>query len=206
MRVLRYAAISALAVTCLGGCWREAWWPARRVALAQPTGDPNFNATWDAAIQVLGKYRFRVDRADRRAGVISTFPLLGRHWFEFWRRDAATRKDVAEGALHTIYRQATVTLTRREVSAGSDKGRADYDVTVVVMKSRSNRAAPHVTSTSEAYDMFRRRGEIRWMPGPGEGATVAAAKTPLGRDGNLERIILARIQSLRAKKLGALSR
>lgn len=96
MKALLYVLISALAVTCLGGCWREAWWPSPRVTPARPTGDVEFEATWDAAIAALGKYRFRVDRADRRAGVITTFPLVGRHWFEFWRRDATTRTDVAQ--------------------------------------------------------------------------------------------------------------
>ena len=206
MKALLYVLISVLAVTCLGGCWREAWWPSPRVAPARPTGDVEFDATWDAAIAALGKYRFRVDRADRRAGVITTFPLVGRHWFEFWRRDATTRTDVAEGALHTIYRGARVTVTRREVSAGSDKWRAEYDVGVVVTKSRSNRAAPHVTSTSEAYDMFRRPTEIRRIGGPGEGSAGAGGSTPLGRDEKLERLILERIRSLKAKKLGAFSK
>lgn len=206
MRALRYLVIWALAVTCLGGCWREAWLPAPRVAPARPTGDVEFDATWDAALAALGKYNFRVDRADRRAGVITTFPLLGRHWFEFWRRDAATRTDVAESALHTIYRRATVTIARREVSAGSDQWRAVYDVGVVVTKSRSNRAAPHVTSTSEAYDMFRRPTEIRRLGGPGEGSPGDSASTALGRDEKLERIILERILSIKTKKLRAYSK
>ena len=206
MKALRYVLISALAVSCLGGCWREAWWPSPRVAPARPTGDVEFEATWDAAIAALGKYRFRVDRADRRAGVITTFSLVGRHWFEFWRRDATTRTDVAESALHTIYRRATVTVTRREVSAGSDKWRAEYDVGVAVTKSRSNRAAPHVTSTSEAYDMFRRPGEISRIGGPGESSPGEGGSTPLGRDEKLERLILERIRSLKAKKLAAFSK
>ena len=206
MKALLYMLVWALAVTCLGGCWREAWWPSPRVAPAQPTGDVEFDATWDAAVAALVKYRFEVDSADRRAGVITTFPLVGRHWFEFWRRDATTRTDVAESALHSIYRQARVTVTRRDVSAGSDKRRAEYDVGVVVMKSRSNRAAPHVTSTSEAYDMFRQPTEISRIGGPGEGSPGESRRARLGRDQKLEQLILERIHSLKAKKLRARSK
>ena len=206
MKTLRYALILALAVTCLGGCWREAWWPSPPVEPARPTGDPEFDATWDAAVAALAKYRFKVDRADRRAGVITTFPLVGRHWFEFWRRDAVTRTDIAESALHTIRRRVTVTVTRREVSAGPDEWRAEYDVGVVVTKSRSNRPAPHVTSTSEAYDMFRQPTEIRRIGAPGEGSGSKDGSTPLGRDEKLEQLILDRIRSIKAKKLGTFSK
>ena len=167
---------------------------------------PDRDAFLDATLTLLWEHDLPPQRVDREDGLVVTRPTTGQQWFEFWRRDASTRKDVAESALHTIYRRAAVTVTRREVSVGPDKWRAEYKVAVVVEKSRSNRAAPHVTSTSEAYDMFRRPGDIRRLSGPGEGSALEAGKARLGRDRNLEQIILGRIQVLKAKKLGALSK
>ena len=72
--------------------------------------DPGFEALWRAAEDVLQEYRFRIDRKDRRAGVITTHPLLGRHGLEFWRKDATTWREVLEGTLQTIYRSVTVQI------------------------------------------------------------------------------------------------
>jgi len=190
--------VLTLAVGWLGGCQVEPA-PARSDAA---TADESFNAVWDAATEVLREYRFAIDRADRRAGVISTFPLLGRHWFEFWRADAARPGDVLEGSLHTIYRQATVTIRRADSPAATAPALGDYLAGVEVRASRSDRPAAQVTSTSEAFEMFLRPEKMVRGVGAGESAEVAAARpVDLGRDENLEQILRVRINSLAAKKL-----
>lgn len=108
----------------------------------------NFQAVWRATLEVLRRYDFEIDRQDRRAGVITTRPLLGKHFFEFWRRDAADPRDVAESTLQTIYR--TVTVTIRPTSAGAATFRPDVEVRL----RRSNRQYVGVASTTDAYDMF----------------------------------------------------
>jgi hypothetical protein len=192
---------------------------------ARATADENFNAAWDAALEVLAEYRFEIDRADRRAGVITTFPMVGRHWFEFWRLDAATPADVAEGTLQTIYRQATVTIhlaapggsttrpTTLPAPARAPGAAAEYYVTVEVRTSRSDRPAPEVTSTSEAYEMFtgavhlQRTAVTTTQPdrqpryGVEAERQISAVTVDLGRDANLEAILQRRINSRAAKTL-----
>ncbi len=190
--------VLALAVGWLGGC-QVGPAPARSSAA---TGDESFNAVWDAATEVLREYRFAIDRADRRAGVISTFPLLGRHWFEFWRDDAARPGDVLEGSLHTIYRRATVTIRRAEPQAAAGAALGAYLAAVEVRTSRSDRPSPQVTSASEAFEMFLRPEKMVRSVGVGESAEPAAARpVDLGRDENLEEILRVRINALAAKKL-----
>jgi len=173
----------------------------QRVPAIQSTSDPNFEATWDAAIRTLGRYRFNIDRADRREGVITTFPMVGRHWFEFWRRDAATARDVAEASLHQIYRQATVTI-RRTGAAGPASATApatsDYHATVEVHCYRSDRPKFHVTNTSEAYEMFIDPNPERGTERAELGSEVRAWMVALGRDQNLEKTIERKIGSLAA--------
>ncbi len=164
--------------------------------VASPTGvaDENFNAVWDATNEVLREYRFFIDRADRREGVITTFPMIGRHWFEFWRKDAITQRDLAEGTLHTVYRQVTVNIRRRDDSEG-------YTAAVRVLTSRSDLVNPQVTSTSEAFDMFLNPDMPRLASLTGLGSTIGSRSVPLGRDENLEETLQHEINFLAVKKL-----
>lgn len=139
--------------------WLGAWVLTVGAALVGGCGDPRpveppasleqaqYNAAWDATLETLRAYNFDVDRQDRRAGVVTTLPLLGQHWFEFWRKDAATAYDLAESSIHRIYRTATVQIA----PTGDDRG---YAADVTVRVSRSSAAQRRVGSTGEAYGMF----------------------------------------------------
>ncbi|MCD4699526.1 MAG: outer membrane protein assembly factor BamC [Phycisphaerae bacterium] len=163
--------------------------------VADPRGiaDENFNAAWDAANEVLRKYRFTIDRADRREGVITTYPMIGRHWFEFWRKDAITRRDVAEGSIQTVYRQVTVNIRRQDDSS-------QYLADVRVLVTRSNLTNPQVTSTSEAYELFLNPGIPRSASLSGLGEPSGSKSVPIGRDENLEQTLRNEINFLAARK------
>lgn len=115
----------------------------------------NFEVTWRASQDVLTKYRFELDRLDRREGVIVTELMVGRQFFELWRHDCVTMRDKAESSLQTIYKRAIVTI--RPTSPGASTWKA----TVVVEVDRSDRPTLQLTTTSDAYDMFV-------LPGGGE--------------------------------------
>jgi len=165
------------------------------------TGDPQFDALWDAATAALRDYRFHIDRQDRRAGVVTTFPLVGRHWFECWRKDAATPRDVLEGTLHTVTRTATVTIRKAPAGQGAV---GKYAVAVEVRTRRSTLPTYQVTSTADAYDLFLGRGDVARTCAAdvtrrqGRGA---GKEEDLGRDAALEKVIRRRIVSLAQKAL-----
>lgn len=146
MRAFSTLCIVAVVATVLPGCAQH----------TQPVGpepqwtgaNRNFRAVWHASIEVLRKYSFRIDRQDRRAGVITTEPLLGKHFFEFWRRDAVTGRDMAESSLQTIYRTVTVTI------GPTAPGAATYKPIVEVQTQRSDGGDRGVVSTTDAYDLF----------------------------------------------------
>lgn len=185
MRTFNVAMTGLLATCLLGGCTLT----GGRAVPIESTRDENFNALWDSAVEVLTKYRLKIDRADRRAGVITTYPLVGRHWFEFWRKDVRTSGDVLEGTLHNDSRQVTVTITRAPlVTAGS----REYNITVIVKTLRSNREPEEVTSSSQAYDIFT--GQIGAEE---EDEEPTSGLTYISRDNRLEGVLLTRI------KLGA---
>jgi len=130
-----------LAAMGVGGCVRyttpEAP-PAERTE-----ADRNFEALWDASRQVLRKYYFSIDREDRRAGVITTYPMTGKHFFEFWRRDSVAIGDTVERSIQQTYHTATVRIRRT--------GDSTYDPLVEIVLSRPPTVGDNIISTREAY-------------------------------------------------------
>jgi len=144
------SAVSAVAVVVLlsvaGGCASYTQPPAG-VALAPPA-EPQFDALWRASIDVLREYRFRIDRRDRRAGVITTRPMLAQHWFEFWRCDAVTARDFLEGSLQTVYRRATVRIEPKKDDP------QQYAPRVNVIVARPAGGGLEIVGAGEAYGQF----------------------------------------------------
>ena len=93
----------------------------------------SFEAYWRASLEVLRKHNFKINLQDRRRGLITTEPLVAKQFFEFWRRDAATTYDLAEGSLQTVYIVATISLTR------PDEAAPDYVLAVTVDRIRSDK-------------------------------------------------------------------
>ena len=108
----------------------------------------NFEAVWQSSLEVLGKYNFRSDRRDRRAGIITTHSMLARHWFEFWRGDAISVYDLAEGTLQTVMRRATVRIEQLDDFKGA------YQPIVIVEVTRPDRGGLEIVAAGEAYDRF----------------------------------------------------
>ncbi len=113
-----------------------------------PAPETQRRGLWEASRDVLGGYGFSLDRQDFRAGVLTTHPMVGKHFFEFWRKDAVTPYDLAESSVQKIYRQVTVRL------APTQPGEETYKPIVEVVVSRSDRHRLEVTSTSDAFDLF----------------------------------------------------
>jgi len=173
----------------------------------------NFEAVWNASVAVLRDYRFTVAVQDRRDGMIATAPLVGKQWFEFWRKDAARLEDVLENSIQTIYKTATVTI--RPDPNDPDK----YVAAVRVELARSDKGGRVITDTSEAFSLFLPTGTLgAWLTGFGRTAEEEAEETvtgkagryrvnpatwrvPIGRDEALERRMAAEIAAA-ANKLG----
>ena len=145
----------------------------------------DFDNLWRASQYVLKKHHFTIDMRDRRAGLISTEPLLGKHFFEFWRHDSVTNRDTQESTLQTIYRIAVVTISRGPTEHGA------YRPKVVVTIGRSNKGKTGIASVTDAYRLQFGKSTKRnpkWL-------------TPLGRDEKLEEKLLYEIDDAAAKRI-----
>ena len=171
----------------LAGCAADA--RLQTGSAGEMTVAQRYNRVFTVSQDVLRGYLFEIDRVDRRAGLIQTFPMTGKSWFEFHRKDAATVRDVIESTLQTIYRQAIVEI----VATGSDQ----WGVNVRVAVSRSDRRRLQLTNTSQAINLFQlQRGHRRYEEALGL-AGVDRSPVELPDDG----ILAAKIQAEIDKRL-----
>jgi len=150
----------------------------------QTPAERNFHLVWQGALDVLAEYHFTVDQQDRREGFIATLPLTGQQWFEFWREDAATPRDLAEGSLQTLYRTVRVHI---EPVADSD---GLFAARVEVITSRSEQITHPLTNVVQAYSLFAIPGRARQIETMLSRQSVEdipyARVAALGRDTELE--------------------
>jgi hypothetical protein len=149
---------------------------------------------WDAAQVVLREHHFRLDRVDRRAGLISTTPQTSQHAFEFWRKDTDTAHDFLEASLRTVRRSVEVAVSPAEVNAGEDEAVADAaDAMVTVTVRREYFCTPErqFNSSIAALRMFGNE-----LPRADTGERIIPTDTywiDAGRDLALERYLLGEI-------------
>ena len=150
-------------------------------------------ALWDITLDVLRRSRFQIDRDDRGAGVITTFPEVSGNWFEFWRRDTATAYDTVEANLHTVRRETTVNL----VPADSEN---TWLLSIKVVKSRHSAPERQITNAAEGLRVFSTA-----IPTT-SGETLTRAESvewiDRGRDAAVERMLLGRVLAMYAPDSG----
>jgi len=102
---------------------------------------------WNAIQDTLRDNPFRLDRVDRRAGVITTLPEQSQHILEVWRHDVDTWPDLWEATLNPIRRWVEVTVASSEDAMWSQ-------VDVAVHKERLSSPDRQFNSTGAAYQYF----------------------------------------------------
>lgn len=159
----------------------------------QPTGptvtritvDPaeRYAVLWETVGDVLRKHFFQLDRRDRQAGIITTFPETTAGGFEFWRPQPTDPYYWWEASLHTIQRRVTVKLAAAETNA--------YDVDVQVDRMRYRLEERQITNAGAALRLYG--GEAPTYGGQSDRPSETARWIALGRDESMEQKLLATI-------------
>jgi hypothetical protein len=139
---------------------------------------------WTAIQDALRENPFRLDRVDRRAGVVTTQPELSQNLFEVWRHDVDTWPDLLEATLNSIRRRVEVTITRDDNAVWSH-------VEVVVHKERLSSPDNQFNSTGEVYRYFG--NTLPSTTGMGHVTTVQDTWVDIGRDPAMEEYLLLAI-------------
>ena len=74
---------------------------------------PDFYALWNACTQTLLFDQFDLDQQDQRLGVLTTFPMISKQFFEPWRSDAGTLDAILLDSLQTVRRTIRFDISRQ---------------------------------------------------------------------------------------------
>ena len=144
------------------------------------------DGVWQLCLSELTRRGFRVDRADRRTGLIQSYPRLSSQWFEFWGGDVVTPADAAEASLHTVRRRV-----RFEIEQLSDR---DCRLTCDVDVERLSVGPRRVSGAVRACDVLNNAaGRSLADPLASRGQTHKGRWVLLGQDRTLAAHILATI-------------
>lgn len=154
-------------------------------AVATVTGG-DFDELFEAAERVARKHYYRIDQADRRAGLVVSAPTTSKQFFEIWRNDTGTASGTLKSSITTVRR-----TLRYEFVRNAD---GSYTVTPKVLIEQFSTVGRRVTSPANAplafdppieeYDAGYRR--YPWEP------TYWFA---IGRDTALEKQLAKSIES-----------
>lgn len=159
------------------------------------TAQRSFDAYWRASLDVLRSYEFELDRQDRRAGIITTKPMLGRHFFEVWRRDAVTYYDMTESTIQSMYNTVTVALV-----PGAQAGAYEPKVTVALERlNRPSEGPPSFAAGMTVVSVSPRKEAKRTLR---EATAREAVRTEVGRNEPLARRLEDKIRAKAAQRLG----
>ncbi len=191
----RIAAVSALLAALLTGCSQ------RTVTAPNPIDIDRveFTRMYNAAVQTLRDYGFRIDRRSHRFGVITTKYLGSPTAFEPWQRANSTNDQAWESTFNDQRRFATVTLeplndqapTHNKPTVSEHAGPAAYRLRVEVFVERSQHPDRRLTGSTNGHNIF---GTLRSMPTELRKRGIESSYwRPLGRDTYLEQRLLAEI-------------
>lgn len=182
------------------GCAEPPPAPTARTEVIVAVSD--YEALVDHTLQVLRQHQLEPSYIDRMGGLVLTDRSTGGQPHEIWRSDIYGEYQTWEALLHTIGRVARVELTRtdgeptenpvRTIGATEPSASGEYRVLVEVQKSRYQTPTRQITTVTGALGIYSER--IPTDDGlRGIAIRRAAEWKPLGRDGQLESVLLTEI-------------
>lgn len=174
--------------------------PAAMLAnpLRVPIADRDF--AWDQIVAVVEEY-FKVEHEERvrlagdllTEGRIDTYPVTGATLLEPWRGDSVTTYDRLESTLQSIRRRCFVRVIPEASS---------FLVDLEVFKELEDLPRPSMSTAGAATFNTSAADDRGTQPLPSFSQSAGAARAPrpinwvpLGRDLNLEQLMLAKVQS-----------
>lgn len=170
----------------IAGCAGQTYYPDPNQSQAMTFPSTDMSETMDVAQEILGQMHFTLSQMDTSRGILTTNPLPGAQFFEFWRKDAVNSKSLAESSLHTLRR--SVTLEFSEQGSGTL-------VRCRVLTERLSVPNRQVAGHSRAYGMLTESSQSIPTMQLSQSQKDQMAWIPLGYDPDLAQLILLHIET-----------
>lgn len=179
-----------LALLLVSGCALPGSRKASLAAVSNPllisTG--NEDVAWEQIVDVLHEYHFEIERENRQARTIETKFRVGSGLLEPWHKESVGWQNRLESTLQSIRRKVIVTISPCQQG---------YAVQVVALKELENLDA--VAANSPGGATFQESAPLERDLSQVVGQSRPSGWIPQGRDLELERDLLARLNKITLK-------
>jgi len=189
MKKLWLVTFMFLAAGILSGCAKELQIPPEPKCLS----GANIDSAMKTSEKVLVGMNFVIDKADPNLSIITTKPLVGGQFFELWRKDNVGGYNRAMSSLHTI---------QRIVELGFNENQGQVCIVCKVTVERLSIPEKQIDSTARAHSMFSRSSETKQSLALNEEQEQNMSWVNIGRDNQLETVILNKIDKKLTSKKG----
>ena len=169
------------------GCGKQQTQPVEKLCLT----NLDKKTAMEKSGKALSGMNFTIEKFDVEQGYISTRPIAGAQWFEFWKSDNAGSYNASESNIQSIRRTA-------ELNFSGENNNICIDCNVLTqrlyMPPREN------TAETKAYDMFTKSGESRQTLTLNKDQIDEMQWIDLGNDFPLAEKILQKIKKQASKK------
>ncbi|MEN6383994.1 MAG: hypothetical protein ABFD79_02220 [Phycisphaerales bacterium] len=181
MRKLGLLLFFALTVGFMQGCAQ----PKQIAPEPKCLSGTDLEAAMKASEFTLVKMNFVIDKSDANLAVMTTKPLTGAQFFEFWRKDNVGRYNTAFSSIHTL---------RRTVELGFTPGQGQTCIVCKVKTEMLSIPEKEIDSAGRAYSMFSKSDDTELNLALNEEQRKKMDWIDMGRDNLLEKSILDRIE------------
>lgn len=186
-RVLRrLLAAATLCLISLTGCITSGRSPAPAYNAVQISADQR-DLVWEQAVDCLNRYHFVVARESKLEGVIETQYRTGANLLELWHPDSVGFENRLESTLQSIRRRVFVTMQSSQPGIVTVSVRVDKEIEDVPGLAANYEGG---ATFPEARPLDRDLNQVVGQTGPSRWIY-------LGRDADLERVLLAEISGRR---------
>ncbi|MCF7957421.1 MAG: hypothetical protein K9M57_03110 [Phycisphaerae bacterium] len=140
---------------------------------------------WPLCQEAIKERGFQIYYRNFNQGILETYPLISKQWFEPWHSDVVDGRSLLESSMHTLQRQVTLEIIRVDDQQHELKCRVDVE--------RISLTEDFTSNLVRARDMLS-NSNMQLIKDPDDLSDIKQW-VPLGNDAALEEAILRSISS-----------
>jgi hypothetical protein len=166
------------------------YWFRQPNAASATSGD--FDKLWEASADTVTFDQFEIEWQDRRHGMLETYPMISKQFFEVWRSDAGDANEVALNSLQTIRRTIRIDFSRN--------ANGQYVAYPKVLKEQLSHPEKRITAQAQFSQAFNSTNEEPTRTTEQGNVVASRYWYSIGRDTEMEKELAQAISGKLGKK------
>jgi hypothetical protein len=152
----------------------------------------DFDKLWKACADTVVFDQFEIEWEDRRLGLLETYPMISKQFFEVWRSDAGDAEEVALNSLQTIRRTIRIDFSRNEAG--------EFIAYPKVLKEQLSHPERRITAQAQFSQAFNSTNEMPTRTTEQGNVVASRYWYSIGRDTEMEKQLARAISGRMGQK------